>query len=106
MSSPCSVPVVRNRADVEEIALRLERCFDEPFAIESHVLQGSASVGIALYPEDASTKRLLLALPTPPCIRRKTSRKAEQGSGHAIPPSNSKLGPHKKRPGLSPGLLS
>ena len=24
------VPVVRSRADVEEIALRLERCFDEP----------------------------------------------------------------------------
>ena len=28
------VPAVRNRADVEEIAMRLERCFDEPFAIE------------------------------------------------------------------------
>ena len=50
------VPTVRNRADVEEIALRLERCFDEPFAVEGYVLHGSASIGIALYPEDGATK--------------------------------------------------
>jgi diguanylate cyclase (GGDEF)-like protein len=55
------VPVVHNRADVEEIALRLEHCFDDPFALESHVMQGSASVGIALYPADAATKDSLLS---------------------------------------------
>ncbi len=54
------LPQVRNRARVEEIALRLERCFDEPFAIEGHMLRGSASVGIALYPEDATTADSLL----------------------------------------------
>ena len=54
------VPTVRGRADVEEIALRLERCFDEPYAIEGNVLQGSASVGIALYPQDGATKDSLL----------------------------------------------
>ena len=55
------LPQVRNRARVEEIALRLEHCFEEPFAIEGHTLQGSASIGIALYPEDATTADSLLS---------------------------------------------
>ncbi len=54
------LPQVRSRARVEEIALRLERCFDEPFAIEEHLLRGSASIGIALYPKDGVTKDDLL----------------------------------------------
>jgi diguanylate cyclase (GGDEF)-like protein len=54
------VPEVRNRADVEEIALRIERSFDEPVAVAGHILHASASVGIALYPEDALTKHGLL----------------------------------------------
>jgi diguanylate cyclase (GGDEF)-like protein len=55
------VSEVRNRAEVEEIALRLERCFDEPFAVEGHLVHGSSSVGIALYPEDAATRDGLLS---------------------------------------------
>jgi len=55
------VPAVRNRDDVEEIALRLERSFDEPFSIEGRELHGSASVGIALYPDDAGTADELLS---------------------------------------------
>jgi diguanylate cyclase (GGDEF)-like protein len=47
------VPAAHNRSDVEEIALRLERCFDEPFLVQDYVLHGSSSVGIALYPADA-----------------------------------------------------
>jgi diguanylate cyclase (GGDEF)-like protein len=54
------LPRVRNRAKVEEIAQRLERSFDEPFVIEEHRLNGSASIGIALYPEDGATKDELL----------------------------------------------
>jgi diguanylate cyclase (GGDEF)-like protein len=54
------LPRVRNRDKVEEIALRLERCFEEPFAIEGQTLRGSASVGIALYPEDGATRDELL----------------------------------------------
>jgi diguanylate cyclase (GGDEF)-like protein len=53
--------VVRSRADVMEISKRLERCFDEPFALGGHVLHGSASVGIALYPVDATTSDGLLS---------------------------------------------
>jgi diguanylate cyclase (GGDEF)-like protein len=54
------VPVVQNRSDVEEIAERLECCFDEPFGVEGCTVHGSASVGIALYPADATTRDGLL----------------------------------------------
>jgi diguanylate cyclase (GGDEF)-like protein len=55
------VPAARSRAEVEEVALRLERCMDEPFLIEEYVLRGSASVGIAVYPDDGSSKDTLLS---------------------------------------------
>jgi diguanylate cyclase (GGDEF)-like protein len=55
------VPAAHHRAGVEEIALRLEQCFKEPFTVEGYVLNGSASVGIALYPEDGTTKDSLLS---------------------------------------------
>jgi diguanylate cyclase (GGDEF)-like protein len=55
------VPNVRGRSDVEEIALRLEGCFEKPFAGEGYEVYGSASIGIALYPEDGSTKDSLLS---------------------------------------------
>jgi diguanylate cyclase (GGDEF)-like protein len=52
---------VRSRADVEEIALRLERCFDEPFTLEGYTMRGSASLGIAVYPENGGTRDALLS---------------------------------------------
>jgi diguanylate cyclase (GGDEF)-like protein len=55
------VSTARNRPDLLEIALRLERCFDEPFAVGGHVLHGSASVGLAIYPEDAPSADSLLS---------------------------------------------
>ena len=39
------VPVVHGRAAIEEIAQRMERCFDAPFAVEGYVLRGGASGG-------------------------------------------------------------
>ncbi|MGO8756703.1 MAG: diguanylate cyclase domain-containing protein [Terracidiphilus sp.] len=53
-------PHVRKRAEVEEIAHRLERCFAQPFHLQDHVLSGSASVGIAIFPEDGVTRDSLL----------------------------------------------
>jgi len=53
------VPILRNSTDAEEIALRLERCFDEPFELEGLQLHGSASVGLAVYPQDGTTKEEL-----------------------------------------------
>jgi diguanylate cyclase (GGDEF)-like protein len=55
------LPNVGSRAHAEEIAQRLERSFDQSFAVEGYVLQGSASVGIAIYPEDGTTKDVLLS---------------------------------------------
>jgi diguanylate cyclase (GGDEF)-like protein len=55
------VPVVRSRAALEEIAQRLERCFDAPFAVEGYVLRGGASVGIALHPDDGTSADSLLS---------------------------------------------
>ena len=54
------IPAVRSRADVEAIALRIEECFDDPFTVEGHVLHGSASVGIAMYPHDGVSHDTLL----------------------------------------------
>jgi diguanylate cyclase (GGDEF)-like protein len=54
------VPNIRGYADVEEIALRLERSFDEPIAVQDYLLHASASVGVAVFPQDALTKDGLL----------------------------------------------
>jgi diguanylate cyclase (GGDEF)-like protein len=54
------VSVARSRQDVEEAAQRLERCFDEPFAVEEYSLPGAASFGIAIFPIDGATKDSLL----------------------------------------------
>ncbi len=71
------VPAVHSRSDAEEIALRLERSFDEPFAVESCVVHGSASVGIALYPEDAATRDSLLSAADAAMYAAKNARKAQ-----------------------------
>jgi diguanylate cyclase (GGDEF)-like protein len=76
------VPDVRSRADVKEIALRLDLCFEEPFTAHRHVLQGSASMGIALYPEDANTCDGLLTAADSAMYAKKHGRKS--GSRHRI----------------------
>ncbi|MGH9599203.1 MAG: diguanylate cyclase domain-containing protein, partial [Terracidiphilus sp.] len=55
------IPEVHSRAEVDEVAQRLERCFDEPFTVEGYVLHGSTSIGIALFPEDGDTSDSLLS---------------------------------------------
>jgi diguanylate cyclase (GGDEF)-like protein len=54
------VPTARSRAEVEEIAHRLERSFDEEFVVDGYTVHGAASVGIAVYPEDGDNKEALL----------------------------------------------
>jgi diguanylate cyclase (GGDEF)-like protein len=49
-------PDVHNRAAVEEIALRLKRCFHDVFLLEGHTILGTASIGISVYPEDGMTQ--------------------------------------------------
>ena len=75
------VPVVRSRAEVEEIAVRLERSFDEPFGAEGYVLHGAASVGVAMYPEDATTgDGLLSAADAAMYVAKHSKRQARMAS--------------------------
>jgi diguanylate cyclase (GGDEF)-like protein len=69
------VTVVNGRADVDEIAQRLERCFDAPFALEGYVLRGAASVGIAIYPNDGATSDSLLSAADAAMYTAKNSRR-------------------------------
>jgi diguanylate cyclase (GGDEF)-like protein len=48
-------------ADLDRIVARLEHCFDSPFDVGGYLLNGSASIGVALYPEDGATKNSLLS---------------------------------------------
>lgn len=79
---------VRNRADVDEIAQRLERCFDTAFAAEDYQLRGSASIGIAMYPNDGITKNSLLSAADAAMYARKHAmRKGDRTAdspGHRI----------------------
>jgi diguanylate cyclase (GGDEF)-like protein len=54
------VAMVPTRAGVEEIALRMERAFDAPFVVEGYTLHGSASVGVAVFPQDGGCRDSLL----------------------------------------------
>jgi diguanylate cyclase (GGDEF)-like protein len=54
------VSLVHGRLDLAPILHRLELCFAEPFLIEGHQINGGASLGIAVYPEDGTTRDALL----------------------------------------------
>ena len=47
------------RFTADEILQRIERCFTDPFQLESHTLYGSASLGLAIYPHDGLTAESL-----------------------------------------------
>lgn len=83
------LPKVRNRAEVEEIAHRLEHCLDGPFTGEGYAVQGSASIGIALYPEDGLTgDNLLSASDAAMYVNKRTRHEgsdASDGSHHGLP---------------------
>jgi diguanylate cyclase (GGDEF)-like protein len=53
---------VPDREHTTEILQRLERRFDAPFSIENFQIQGAASMGIALYPEDGDSADALLQI--------------------------------------------
>ena len=78
------VPILRSRADAEEIATRLEHCFDEPFELEGYTLLGSASVGLAVYPEDAGTKEGLQRAADTAMYANKEFRKRQESMTNAL----------------------
>jgi diguanylate cyclase (GGDEF)-like protein len=69
------VAVVPNREEIEEIAIRLERCFDEPLSFGGRPLHCSASAGVALYPQDGATKDSLLKAADDAMYAAKNARK-------------------------------
>jgi len=71
-------PSVHSRSDVEDVARRLERCFDDPFVLEGNAMRGSASVGIALYPEDGTTRDTLLSVADAAMYEAKNARRPAQ----------------------------
>ena len=52
---------VHNRGQVDEVARRLERSFEASFVFDGYVIHGSASVGLAIYPADGTTRESLLS---------------------------------------------
>jgi diguanylate cyclase (GGDEF)-like protein len=84
------LPMVRNRADVEEVAQRLEACFNAPLILEEYTLRGTASFGFALYPQDGTTGDGLLNAADTAMYEVKNSKKqnAEMPNGnHNLEPA-------------------
>ena len=54
------VPVVQTGPMWRRLPCALKSCFDDPFWVEGYMVTGSASIGIALYPADATTRDGLL----------------------------------------------
>lgn len=69
------VPNLRSRQTVEEIAERLRSCYDTPILVEGRMLHGSASVGIALYPDDGATSDAILKAADSAMYEEKKTRK-------------------------------
>lgn len=52
---------IHSRADAAVICDRLHRSFDLPFCCEGKTITGSASIGVAMYPDDGATREGLLS---------------------------------------------
>jgi diguanylate cyclase (GGDEF)-like protein len=63
------------RSDVEDIANRLKGCFHRRFELDGLELSGSASFGIAYYPEDGTTKQALLKAADSAMYERKRAKR-------------------------------
>jgi diguanylate cyclase (GGDEF)-like protein len=84
------VSAIHGRTDVEEIAQRLEHCFDAPFSIDGHTIQGSTSVGIAFYPEDAESSDSLISRADAAMYTVKLAKKGGRQKGAGGPSLASK----------------
>ncbi len=76
------LPHVRSRTDVEEITLRLERSFEQSFTREGCTVFGTASIGIAIYPADGTTRDSLLSAADAAMYVIKQTRRSK---GEALP---------------------
>lgn len=51
---------IHSRADAAVICERLHRSFEQPFICDGQTITGSASIGVAMYPDDGATRESLL----------------------------------------------
>lgn len=73
------IPSVHNRGEVEDVVLRLERTFDQPFDTDGYIVHGSASFGFAMYPEDGASKdELLSAADAAMYVSKQTKKETEK----------------------------
>ena len=66
---------VKTRAEVEQIAQRLERCFADPFVLGEALIRGGASIGVSLYLEDGVSRDALLNAADVAMYAKKKARK-------------------------------
>ena len=71
----------RTRADVEDIASRLERAIDSGFEVDGRIIEGSVSVGIAYFPEDGTTGDALLNAADAAMYKSKNARRVHSITG-------------------------
>jgi len=71
---------------IEEVVRRIELSFDTPFIVEGFLLRGTASVGIALYPEDGTTKDKLLNVADARMYVAKNDKRKREESQLGDPP--------------------
>ena len=81
------VSLHHGRADLDRIVARLEHCFDDPFVVGGYLLNGEASIGFALYPEDGASKDSLLSAADAAMYAVKNKKKNLAKSTEPILPS-------------------
>jgi diguanylate cyclase (GGDEF)-like protein len=75
------IPMVRSMSDVQEVAERLERCFDDPFFLDGCSFQGSASFGIAISQHGETLECLLSTADAAMYVSKQTRHEARLESG-------------------------
>lgn len=71
------IPAIASRSGLNEITLRLEHCFGDPFFVDGFTIPGSASMGAALFPEDGKTREALLDAADAAMYKAKNTRHGE-----------------------------
>ncbi|HEX4284172.1 MAG TPA: GGDEF domain-containing protein [Terracidiphilus sp.] len=73
-----------SRAELDDIAQRLQTCFETPFRLGKAVIPASASIGCAAYPEDATTASALLECADLRMYKAKGEKRREPAKPHIV----------------------
>ena len=75
--------------EIQEIADRLQTCFDTPFRLGPVVVPASASIGSAVFPDDAATHTALLECADARMYEAKRRKRRDLQKIHVVPGSTS-----------------